>query len=475
MNRLSLLGAAAASMLIACTGCASMLAPEDAGFGDVEALVEERLGQGIAWNREDSATAALAPGLRSILQSPLTARGATTVALLNNRGLQAVYEDLGISTAALIQAGLPHNPMLDVLVKAHSDADVVELGVVQDFMSILTIPLRRAVAEAELEQAKLRVTAAVVAMATDTRMAFYGLQASMQQEDLLQETLAAAEAGYEAAKRLHEAGNITDLALLTERALYEQTRVALSQARLVVADRRERLNRLMGLHGADTSWEPVPALPDVPEDVTPTQDAERAAIEASLQLASERMRIERAGHRLGLARMRSVLPELAGGVEAEREPDHTWFVGPLIDLAVPIFDWGQASRREAESELRRAWNEYTALAVDVRSATRAARYDLEVSHRQALYYRNVLVPLQEEVTRQTQLQYNAMQLGVFSLLAAKQRELAVKRERIDAMVRYWKARAAMDRILAGGSPSRGAAGEPAPAGAAMGAGGGNGH
>ncbi|MCK7513349.1 MAG: hypothetical protein MZV70_61145 [Desulfobacterales bacterium] len=44
------------------------------------------------------------------MENELTAAGAIQIALLNNARLQARYEELGISQAELIQAGLLKNP-----------------------------------------------------------------------------------------------------------------------------------------------------------------------------------------------------------------------------------------------------------------------------------------------------------------------------------------------------------------------------
>lgn len=434
---------------LALCGCASLLAPEDGGFSEVSAAVNERLDKAIHWDRDISDSGAYAQEVRSLLADTLTAEEAVQIALLNNRRLQAVYEDLGVGRAALIQAGLLHNPVFEGTVLLHGGDDVVEFSVVQDFLSVFTIPLRRAQAKAQLERSKQRVTAAVLDMAGRTRIAFYRYQAAEQELALLRTMLQSTDASYEASKRLYEAGNINDLALASERAFYEQSKIVVTSAEASVVAAREELNALMGLYGEETQWRAVSELPTVPEDLPIADNMERRAVRANLNLAAAKWQIEQSGHVLGLARMKSIIPELGGGVEGDRETDGTWFVGPLIEYAIPIFDWGQGSRRRAEAELRRAWREYTALAVEVRAAVRASHYQTRIAQQQALYYRDVLVPLNERITRETQLQFNAMQLGVFALLSAKQREIFVKREYIAALLDYWTARTRLELILDG--------------------------
>jgi cobalt-zinc-cadmium efflux system outer membrane protein len=436
-------------VLLNLCGCASMLAPADAGFGDVETVVEDRIGYELVWSRELRDGGIISPVVRDLLTDDLTADEAVQIALLNNRRLQAIYEDLGVSQADLIQAGLLENPVFEGSVKLHAGDDVLELGVVQDFLSVFTIPLRRARARADFKQAKNRVAGEVIGLAGQTRIAFYRHQAAQQELTLQEATLLAADASYDAAQRLFDAGNITELARANERALYEQAKIGVSTAELAAANTRETLNVLMGLYGKHTAWTADATLPDVPEEIVAHKNLERRAIQASLDLAAARWQVEAAGQTLGMARLESVIPELGAGVDSEREADGTWFAGPLLEAALPIFDWGQGSRRRAEGEARRAWNQYTALAIEIRSAVRTAHYRMCMTQQQALYYREVLIPLNERITRETQLQFNAMQLGVFQLLAAKQREITVKRGSIRAALNYWIAHTQVQQILNG--------------------------
>jgi len=448
-----------------------MLAPEDGGFSEVENLIAERLDKTVEWNRETEDDGAIDQAVDDLLKNKLTADEAVQVALLNNRRLMAMYEELGLTRAGLIQAGLLHNPVFTGLVKTHNDAEVIELMVAQDFLSILTVPLRRARAKADLRMAINRVEASVIDMAAKTRRAYYEYQAAKMELELFRTVLDSNDAGYEAARRLHSTGNITDLTLYSERAFFEQARLSVSAAETALVSRKEALNRLMGLYGPYTDWESVDDFPSVPEVLANGEDLERKAIEASLQLKEMRWKIERNGQSLGLARLKSVIPELGVEGEAEREPDGTWFVGPVLEYALPIFDWGQGSRRRATAELRRTWRNYTATSIEVRSAVRAAYHQAITAQQRALYYRDVMVPLSERVTNETQLQYNAMQTGVFTLLGARQNDILVQRQYVQSMLDYMDSRIRLEQILDGGSPDI-SAGAMMPAAGGMERGGG---
>jgi cobalt-zinc-cadmium efflux system outer membrane protein len=313
-------------------------------------------------------------------------------------------------------------------------------------------------------------------LASEVKVAFVSLQAAEQTLAMRKQILESTDASYDAAKRLHTAGNITDLSLANERALYEQSKLSVASSETAVLEAREELNTLMGLWGDDTRWSISEGLPMVPDEEMDLSDLERRAVAANLGLTMLRNEMRMVASRTGIDAAELVFPELAGGAAAEYEgPEDKWNAGPAIAIGVPVFDWGQARTAAGRHRLRRLWNEYTAVAIEVRSVARAAKYRLRNARRQSEYYRRVVVPLAEQVTAETQLQYNAMQLGVFQLLQAKQREIDIRRMYILAQRDYWIARTELEQILAG-RMLRGTSVDVSPgAGGDMNTGGAGGH
>src|SRR5437762_12175251 len=78
-------------------GCASV--PKDAGFESVQSAVAERSGQRVQWNARTADDRAVASTVRAMLTNGIDADRAVQIALLNNRRLQATYEDLGVAQA----------------------------------------------------------------------------------------------------------------------------------------------------------------------------------------------------------------------------------------------------------------------------------------------------------------------------------------------------------------------------------------
>src|SRR4051812_4337157 len=182
-------------------GCATV--PRGAGFSDVQQAVDQRIGQRVQWNRLTADDREVAASLQRMLAQPLTADAAVQIALLNNRNLQATYEDLGVGQADVVQAGLLRNPVFDGDVKFPEGGGdpKIEMTVTQDFLDIFFIPLRRKVAEDQFEIAKLRVTGAVLDLTAQVRAMYVAHEAAEQTLELRRTVTAATEASYDLARR----------------------------------------------------------------------------------------------------------------------------------------------------------------------------------------------------------------------------------------------------------------------------------
>jgi outer membrane protein, heavy metal efflux system len=451
-------------------GCATV--PREAGFADVQKLVADRGVMRIHWNQGTAEDQAVADAVDAILSRPLSADEAVQIALLNNRRLQATFADLMVAQADVVQAGLLANPVFEGEFKIHEGTGdlAFEGSVVQDFIDIFQIPLRKRIAEGQFEAAKLRVAGEVLDLALRTRVAYYRLQADQQMLELRQTVLEAVEASHAVAQELRRAGNIAELALLQERTQYEQAKIDVADAEAAMLADREQLAALMGLWGERSQWTLAERLPDPPDEEVDLGAVERRAIASSLELAAYRHQIDTAGRQVRLTRPFAWVPEGEAGVAAEHSQDEGWAIGPALSLPIPLFDQGQGRIATAVAQLQQARERYAATAVEIRADARAAAIRLRAARERVLYYRNVILPLRQAVLEQAQLQYNAMQIGVFELLRARQQQVNAASDYIDSLRQYWIARANVQAIAAGqriGSPDAGdtAGVGPAPIGA----------
>ncbi len=153
--RRGLLSLAVVGLLLG--GCAS---PDpEAAFSGVRQTASERLGtQDIRWDRAALADTAVSDAVARLLENPLTAESAVQIALLNNRRLQASYEELGIADADLAQAGLVENPSFSSDILIGNDAVSPSFRVVQNVISLATRSARRTVASSAFERVKFETS-----------------------------------------------------------------------------------------------------------------------------------------------------------------------------------------------------------------------------------------------------------------------------------------------------------------------------
>ena len=441
--------------LFTLTGCAGV--STEMTFSEVQQQVDERMGVPIHWNANTASVDEIEQTVQELLDRPLVADTAVQIALLHNRRLQATYEEIGIALAAVVEAGTPSNPAFhggatfglpQDPMAAHPAHDSYVFEIEMDFLSFLYGSMRKSVAKSEFETAKLRVTAAVMDLAGQTRRAFYRVQSEQQMLEMLQQVVLATQAGYEFAGELYEAGNIPELDLLLQRALYEGAKLALTDAEATLAESREQLNQLMGLWGEETAWTVDARLPDLPTEPINIDNVEKVAINNSIDLAIAQGEIISIGKQLGVAKAMSLVPHLDIGGELEGEAGAR-AAGPVFGFEIPLFDRKQGQRAAAAAELRQRQEEYHALAVEIRSAVRAAHRRLLAARQTALSYQSEILPLQEKILEQIQLQYNAMQVGTPRLLLAKQQQIDAGRDYIQALYNYHVARVAFDQILSG--------------------------
>jgi cobalt-zinc-cadmium efflux system outer membrane protein len=313
-------------------------------------------------------------------------------------------------------------------------------------------PARRKLSAIRFEQVKLHVADEVIRLVTEVRKSYFSALGAEQIRDLRNEITLAAESSFELAQRLYAAGNIGDLDLAKENALYEQARLELANREATLFDTREQLTRLMGLWGPQIHWRLPEQLPDIPTDEMPLEHLESIAIENRLDLAAERQAVQALAQALGITIDWRWVGQIEVGVSSERETDRTWVTGPSLAIELPIFNQRQADIARLEAQLRRSQKRLTAQAIDIRSKVRSLRNRLILQRNLIEHYRRTVLPLRERIVDLTLKNYNFMLVGAFDLIMAKQQEFEAYQKYLEAIRDYWIIRADMQRSLGGRLP-----------------------
>ncbi len=391
-----------------------------------------------------------------LLQRELTADDAAQIALLKNPSLQVTFQNLGISEADLLQAGRLKNPGASLTMRLPDrppSATYVEGSLVEDFLDVLLIGLRKKIAAEQLEQTKLEVGNAVLDLSAEVKTAYYtcqGLEQLVTRLKLIEEIN---QAAVELAGRQHAAGTINELDLSTQQMLANQSHGEVIQAQGRAQDGREQLHRLMGLSARPVNWRIAPQLPNVPEEEIAGSVVEELALAQRLDLAAKRRRVAVARYALELReKMRYFPGGINLGVSSERETDRQVRTGPTLSLELPIFDQGQAQMARLDAQLQQECWQVNSLEADIRSQVRRAYGSLINSRELAQFQGQVLLPQRVELISLNLAHYNAMLKGAYDLLLAKQNEVATERDYIGAWRDYWIARTELERAVGGPLP-----------------------
>ncbi len=431
---------------------ASCAAPT-ASLDRVQATVGERTGKRVQWNRGGPEEAQSEQAVHDLLQHNLTADRAVQVALLNSRELQARFEEIGIAQAELVQAGLLSNPNFSASFRFPDrppSGTNIEYSIAQNFLELLLLPIRKRVAAAQLARVETQVADEVLKLTAEVKTAFYTAQARQQLLDRLHVITETNEAAAEFTKRLHDAGNTSDLELANQQGSFQQSRLEVAQTELQLRRDRERLNRLLGLWGANTTWRMADHLPELPGHEVALRNLESRAIAQRLDLEGRRMELNLIGQSLALRTKTRFIPaEIRLGVSTERETEGQRVTGPTLDLELPIFNQGQGEIAKLTAQYRQAQRELEAMAINIRSEVREARDQLIAARDLTSYIGKQLLPTQQQALNLTLQQYNYMLKGAYDLLLAKQNEVAAERSYIEAWRDYWIARAELERAVGG--------------------------
>lgn len=448
MDTISPLRPLALSMLAAALlgGCATF--SRDGGFDAVESVTRAHLSQDIAWARDSAARSAMQERVDALLVQPLTADDAVQIALLNNPGLQAAYETLGIAEADRVAAGRLPNPGLSIGRLTRGSEVEWERSLHLDLARLLTLPMRAGIEQRRFEQAQRAVVLDVLRLAADTRRAYYTAVSARQSAHYQQQAMDAAEAGAELARRMGQAGNWSRLRQAREHAFYADAALAVARAEQAQRQAHERLVRLLGLESPDRLQLPD-RLPDLPAALPALPDVEQQAMDTRIDLQAARIQTEALAKHLGLARRTRVINVLELGVVNNGSNEEPQQRGYEIRLELPLFDWGQTRVAAAESRYRQALEQVRQLAVDARSEVREAYAVQTAQYAIARHLRDEVVPLKQRISEENLLRYNGMLIGVFELLADARAQIAAVNAAIDAQRDFWLADADLAMALAG--------------------------
>ncbi|MBY4631860.1 TolC family protein [Rhizobium croatiense] len=437
---------------------------KQAGFASVADKTAIVTTKQAVWIQNQNQARSAAAQVKSLLarKKTLDVEIAVQIALLNNKGLQAAYADLGDSAADAWQSTMFINPTVSIGTTGIGTPELEAFKTIEGMITtnILALATRNrdvAIADTRFRQAQLTAAVKALQLAADTRRAWIGAVAAWETVGQLQRAQAAADAASELAEKLGETGAMTKGAQAREHVFVAELAGETAKARLSARLAKEELTRLMGLWGTDLDYQVPNSLAPLPKIVAKRDAIEAEALRNRIDLQVAKLEIEAIARSYGLTEATRYVTdlEILTGFETEREIEDdekkTRTTSQVeLEFAIPIFDTGKARMRKAELAYMRAANQLAEKAVNVRSEARAAYEAYRSNYDIARHYRNNVVPLRTKVEEESLLSYNGMITNTFELLADTRDKINAILLSVNAKRDFWLAEANLAPAIYGG-------------------------
>ena len=389
-----------------------------------------------------------------LLASPLSQQAAVQLAIINSPALQTLLAERWGDMAQAAQGGRIANPMLSL--ERVRFLDELEFGRILAFglLDLLTLPQRNKIATARIAQAELQMTADVVGLVSQVRMAWVAAVAANESATYSQLVYESAQASAELAKRMQSVGNFNRLQRVRQQAFYADASTQLLSSQQTATATRESLIRLLGLKDGQINALKLPErLPDLPKTFLTPAEVSRALASQRLDVRMAQSQLDAASKSQGLTLITS-LTDIELGVRRDTVKDTVEGIsntrkGYEIAIRLPVFDWGDAQRASMNAITLAAANRLDATLVSAGSDLRESYSAYRTAYDASRQYRDEVLPLSKIIAEENGLRYNGMFIGVFELLADHRSQINTVKAAIAAQQQFWQADAALQATLLG--------------------------
>ncbi len=394
------------------------------------------------------------------LQEPtgtINLRQALTLALTHNPDLKAFSWAVRAGEAKTLQAGLRPNPELETEIEEFGGSGdlsgfsaietTIQLGVPIDLGGVRR--KQRQIAGLEAELAGWDYETARLDVLTQVNRAFIDVLAAQEVVTLNEELVRLAEQVFNTAKAQVEAGKVSPVQQMRTQVELANSRISLETSKRELEGARFVLAATWGstsptfekVEGQFEMATPIPTVEQFADRVTQNPNIVRWTAEIAHRSAA-----------IQLERSRRV-PDLSidGGMKHLSESGDVAFILGL-SLPLPLFDRNQGAIREAEYNLAKAFEEQKSAEVTVRTALATAYSALSAVAATVSSLKNEVLPSAQGTFDAVTEGYRIGKFDFLEMLDAQRTLFDVKGSYIDALAKYHKAVADVERLI--GEPLR---------------------
>lgn len=434
----------------------------------------------------------VADRIDALLVDGLTVDEAVCVALLNNRDLQGSFYLIGASRAEVVQSQLLSNPTLTIVPKFPDAGGLAQfnVGFAQELVDLWQIPVRKKMAEAELEAVVRDIAHQVISLAADVRTAAYDVLTLRQTEATVRQNFELVERSENLAKARYEAGEASQLDINLARSNALDVRLELIQVRRQRRLAETTLGEQLSFRAPARDFELVDTLPE-PIRAPDEQALLATALERRFDVRAAEYRVQAAEATVGREWL-NTFPSVTAGLELERperraigrrdiladtarasiaagsltapsiesraqrqrakRQEIDSLLGPAFGATLPIWNQNQASIAAANFRLEQQRKQLESLTNQIAAQVTRGAISLRTTAEIVEFYRREAIPQAEVSLDSARQLYEAGESGILGVIQAQQSLLIKRRACVTALGEYAAALAELERTVGGPLP-----------------------
>ncbi len=433
--------------LLLLSGCASM--PKDAGFGAVKSFSDKTLNHNVQWHTSDASYQEAAAWLTERLKTPLDIDTAIRIGLVYSPSLQAIYAEVGIAQANVVQASLLKNPGFTLGYMSNTHYHQSNFNLAISIADLITQPTRRHIATQQLEQKQLQVELAIIDFIAQTKKVYYSALAAGELAQVASKSEQSALAAAILASEQYKSGSLSLRETAGHQINHLQALNASKQAASTARIEHEALIAGLGLPQNLSQINLEGPLPELPKKNCLYSDIEAWALEHRLDIRIAQNKLNLLCDQLGFTRNMRTLGSLDLGIQNQNASGTGTTTGPTLALELPLFDQGKARIARAEVQVLQAQMILLDTVAQALSQVRTAQIKAQTAYESAYYYQQMMQPLADTMLRETQTRQGSMLASPYELLESFNNTQNIAQSALQSLYSYWGAHTEFERTAGG--------------------------
>ncbi len=383
----------------------------------------------------------------------LTLRDALSLALQRNPELTAFGKERSATEAAILQAGVLPNPVLEIVgdnlrnarkAEVGDRTTVIQIGQLIELGGKRTARIRSA--EASRDLANWDYEAKRIDILSLVAQRFVDVLTAQRRQMLADETLTLARQVSDAVAKRAQAGKVSPVDETKARLAQGSAEIELEQARREIISARKALGALWANH--DPRFEK--AVGDLDRTITlPSYEQLADRVRDNPELARWASEIERRRAVVESEKAKAI-PDAtvsAGVTRFSQFDDRAYMLG--ISVPLPLFNSNRGGILEANSRLDKAADEQRAAESRVLAALAQAYQRLAAIDREIATLRSILLPGAQSAFDAATRGYQLGKFGFLEVLDAQRTLFQTRTQHLRALADYQRGMSEIERLVGG--------------------------